>query len=80
MGPPGVQQECWVRSCEGASALGMRAGDGGTQLSDLVRSPPATGIQMGLPALSESLLEDQVENVKVHIHIECFKDLFTDCD
>ena len=52
LGPPGVRQECWVHSCEGASALGMRAGDGGTQLGDRVRSLPATGIQTGLPALS----------------------------
>ena len=52
MGPPGVLRERWVRRSEGVSALGMRAGDGGTQLGDRVRSPPATGIQMGLPALS----------------------------
>ena len=58
----------------------MRAGDGGTQLSDPVRWPLATGVQMGLPALSESLLEDQVQKVKVHFHTECFRDLLTDCD
>ena len=51
-GPPGVHREHWVRRCEGVSALGMRASDGGTQLGDPVRWPPATGVQMGLPALS----------------------------
>ena len=52
LGPPGVCQERWVRRCEGVSALGMRAGDGGTELGERVRWPPATGVQMGLPALS----------------------------
>ena len=52
LGPPGVLRERWVRRCEGVSALGMRAGDGGKQLSDPVRWPLATGVQMGLPALS----------------------------
>ena len=52
LGPPGVLPEHWVRRCEGVSALGMRAGDGGTQLGDPVRWPPATVVQMGLPALS----------------------------
>ena len=52
LGPPGVRQEHWVRRCEGVSALGMRASDGGTQLGDPVRWLPATGVQMGLPALS----------------------------
>lgn len=52
LGPPGVRQEHWVRRCEGVSALGMSASDGGTQLGDPVRWLPATGVQMGLPALS----------------------------
>ena len=52
LGPPGVHWERWVRRCEGVSALGMRAGDGGTQLGDPVRWPPAAGVQIGLPALS----------------------------
>ena len=52
LGPPGVRRERWVRRCEGVSALGMRAGDGSKQLSDPVRCPMATGVQMGLPALS----------------------------
>ena len=52
MGPPGVRQEHWVRRCEGVSALGMSASDGGTQLGDPVLWLPATGVQMGLPALS----------------------------
>ena len=52
LGPPGVRRERWVRRCEGVSALGMRAGDGGTQLGDPVRWPLATGVQMGLAALS----------------------------
>ena len=51
-GPPGVRREHWVRRCEGVSALGMRASDGGTRLGDPVRWPPATGVQMGLPAVS----------------------------
>ena len=52
LGPPGVRRECWVRRCEGISALGVRDGDGGTQLVDPVHWPLATGVQMGLPALS----------------------------
>ena len=52
LGPPGVHQEHWVCRCEGVSALGMRASDGGTQLGDPVCWLPATGVQMGLPALS----------------------------
>ena len=52
LGPLGMRRERWVRRCEGVSALGMRAGDGGTQLGDPVRWPPAAGVQMGLPALS----------------------------
>ena len=52
LGPPGVRREHWVRRCEGVSALGMRAGDGAKQLSDPVRWPLATGVQMGLPSLS----------------------------
>ena len=52
LGPPGVRREHWVRRCEGVSALGMCASDGGTQLGDPVRWLPATGVQMGLPALS----------------------------
>ena len=52
LGPPGVRRERWVRRCERVSALGMRAGAGDTQLSDPVRWPLATGVQMGLPALS----------------------------
>ena len=52
LGPLGVRRERWVRRCEGVSALGMRAGDVGTQLGDPVRWPQATGVQMGLPALS----------------------------
>ena len=51
LGPPGVRQERWVRRCEWVSALGIRAGDGGTQLGDPVRWSLATGVQMGLPAL-----------------------------
>ena len=51
LGPPGVRRERWVCRCEGVSALGMHAGDGGTQLGDPVRWPLATGVQMGLPAL-----------------------------
>ena len=42
----------WVRRCEGISAPGMRVGDGGAQLGDPVRWPPAAGVQMGLGALS----------------------------
>ena len=52
LGPPGVRWEHWVRGCAGVSALGMCASDGGTQLGDPVRWLPATGVQMGLPALS----------------------------
>ena len=52
LGPPGVRQEHWVRRCEGVSALGMSASDGGTQLGDPGRWLPAMGVQMGLPALS----------------------------
>ena len=52
LGPPGVRREHWVRRCEGVSALGMSASDGGTQLGDPVHWLPATGVQMGLPALS----------------------------
>ena len=52
LGPPGVRRERWVCRCEGVSALGMRAGDGGIQLGDPVRWPPAMSAQMGLPALS----------------------------
>ena len=52
LGPPGMRRERWVRRCEGVSALGMRAADGGTQIGDPVRWPPAMGVQMGLPALS----------------------------
>ena len=50
--PPGVRRERWVRRCEGVSVLGMCASDGGTELGDPVRWPPAMGVQMGLPALS----------------------------
>ena len=52
MGSPGLLPERWVRRCEEVSALGMRAGDGATQLGDPVCWPPAAGVQMGLPALS----------------------------
>ena len=52
LGSPGLLPERWVRRCEGVSALGMCAGDGGTQLGDPVHWPPATGVQMGLPPLS----------------------------
>ena len=52
LGPPGVRRERWVRRCEGLSALGMRAGDGGTQFGDPIHWPPAAGVQLGLPALS----------------------------
>ena len=38
--------------CEGVSALGMRACDGGTQLGDPVCWPQAMGVQMGLSSLS----------------------------
>ena len=36
LGLPGVHRECWVRRCEGVSALGMRAGDRGRQNGDPV--------------------------------------------
>ena len=49
---PGLLLERWIHRCEGVSALGMRAGDGATQLGDPVCWPPETGVQMGLPALS----------------------------
>ena len=52
LGPPGVRWKRWVRRCEGLSALGMRAGGGGTQFGDPVHWLPAAGVQMGLPALS----------------------------
>ena len=52
LGPSGVRREHWVCRCEGVSALGMRAGDGATQLGDPVRWLPAMGVQMGPPALS----------------------------
>ena len=52
LGLPGVLWERWVCRCEGVSALGMRAGDGGTQLGDPVCWSLAMGVQMGLPALS----------------------------
>ena len=52
LGPPGVRWENWVRRCEGVSALRMCACDGDTQLGDPVRWLPATGVQMGLRALS----------------------------
>ena len=44
LGLPGVRRERWVRRCEGVSALGMRAGDVGTQLGDPLRWPLATGV------------------------------------
>ena len=52
LGLPGVCREHCVRRCEQVSALGMSAGDGGIQLGDPVRWPPATGVQMRLPPLS----------------------------
>ena len=52
LGLPVVCREHWVRRCEGVFALGMSASDGGTQLGDPVHWLPATGVQMGLPALS----------------------------
>ena len=52
LGPLGVPRECWLRRCEGGSALGMRPRDGGTKLGDPVHWPQAMGVQMGLPALS----------------------------
>ena len=52
LGPPGGRREQWVHRCEGLSALGMHAGDGGTQFGDPVHWPLAVGVQMGLPALS----------------------------
>ena len=52
LGLPGVCRERWVRRCEGVSVLGMRAGDGGSKLRDLVCWPQVTGVYMGLPALS----------------------------
>ena len=52
LGLTAVCLEHWFRRCEGVSALQTGAGDGGTQLGDPVRWPPAMGVQMGLPALS----------------------------
>ena len=51
LGLLGVCREQWIRRCERFCDLGMRAGDGGTQLGDPVRWPPAAGVQVGLPAL-----------------------------
>ena len=44
LGLPGVHRECWVRRCEGISALGMHAGDGGRHHGDPVCWPKATGV------------------------------------
>ena len=52
LGPRGACQARWVRRCEEVSAAGTRAGDGGTQIGDPVRWPPAAGVLAGLRALS----------------------------
>ena len=50
--PRGARRVRWVGRCEEVSAPGMRAGNGGAQLGDTVRGPPAAGVLKGLRALS----------------------------
>ena len=52
LGPRGARRARWVGRCEEVSAPGMRAGNGGAQLRDPVRGPPAAGVLTGLRALS----------------------------
>ena len=52
LGPRGARRARWVGTCEGLSAPGMRAGNGGTQLGDPVRGPLAAVVLTGLRALS----------------------------
>ena len=52
LGPRGARRALLVGRCEEVSAPGMRAGDGGAQIGDPVRWPPAAGVQMGLRAPS----------------------------
>ena len=52
MGPRGAHRARWIGRCEEVSAHGMCAGNGGTQLGDPVRGPPAAGVLTGLRALS----------------------------
>ena len=52
LGPQGAHRARWVGRCEEVSAPGMRAGNGGAQLGDPVRGPPAAGVLTGLRALS----------------------------
>ena len=51
LGPRGARRARWVSRCEELSASGMRAGNGGTQLGDPVRGPPAAVVD-GTRALS----------------------------
>ena len=48
LGPRGARRARWVRRCEELSAHGRRAGNGGAQLGDPVRGPPAAGDLTGL--------------------------------
>ena len=48
LGPRGARRSRWVSRCEELSAPGMRAGNGGAQLGDPVRGPPAAGVLTGL--------------------------------
>ena len=52
LGPRGARQARWVGRCGEVCAPGMLAGNGGTQLGDPVRGPPAAGVLTGLHALS----------------------------
>ena len=52
LGPRGARRAQWVGRCEELSEPGMRAGNGGTQLGDPVRGPPAAVVLTGLCALS----------------------------
>ena len=50
--PRGARRARWVGRCEELSAPGMHVGNGGTQLGDPVRGPPAAGVLTELRALS----------------------------
>ena len=52
LGPRGACRARWVGRCAEVSAPGVRAGNGGAQLGDPVRGPPAAGVLTGLHALS----------------------------
>ena len=48
LGPRGARRARWVGRCGEVCAPGMLSGNGGAQLGDPVRGPPAAGVLTGL--------------------------------